>query len=216
MPSASTSALTPVATTPAPPTSTFAADTHLWAIVDPDIARENPVEDKHRRLVRSHRSSPYDRELKPNAKIRDELSVCWTSRRCCLRALNTCPTGYLELRAQPATHVGGAGPHLEVPVLPDKRQAWPHEVPEVGDVARSFRGQAGRGRAAATVDGDRHRRCPRVARTQHGRLSSESVCGQAAEQSRRRREQYVFHIASSMLILDHRSSTSTYYSSCKL
>ncbi|TFK83452.1 atypical/PIKK/PI3K protein kinase [Polyporus arcularius HHB13444] len=75
VPSASTSALTPVATTPAPPTSTFAADTHLWAIVDPDIARENPVEDKHRRLVRSHRSSPYDRELKPNAKIRDELSV---------------------------------------------------------------------------------------------------------------------------------------------
>ncbi|KAF8907363.1 atypical/PIKK/PI3K protein kinase [Gymnopilus junonius] len=35
----------------------------------------NPVEDKHRRLVRSHRSSPYDRELKPNAKIRDELAV---------------------------------------------------------------------------------------------------------------------------------------------
>ncbi|KAI0714408.1 atypical/PIKK/PI3K protein kinase [Cerioporus squamosus] len=75
VPSTSTSALTPVATTPAPPTSTFAADTHLWAVVDPDIARENPVEDKHRRLVRSHRSSPYDRELKPNAKIRDELSV---------------------------------------------------------------------------------------------------------------------------------------------
>lgn len=44
-------------------------------MVDPDIAHENPVEDKHRRLVRSHRSSPYDRELKPNAKIRDELAV---------------------------------------------------------------------------------------------------------------------------------------------
>ena len=38
---------------------------------------ENPVEDKHRRLVRSHRSSPYDRELKPNAKIRDDLGVSW-------------------------------------------------------------------------------------------------------------------------------------------
>ncbi|KAH9846234.1 atypical/PIKK/PI3K protein kinase [Lenzites betulinus] len=63
-----------VAATPAPPTSSFTSDTHLWQIVDPDIARENPVEDKHRRLVRSHRSSPYDRELKPNAKIRDELS----------------------------------------------------------------------------------------------------------------------------------------------
>ncbi|KAI0833713.1 atypical/PIKK/PI3K protein kinase [Trametes gibbosa] len=63
-----------VVATPAPPTSSFTSDTHLWQIVDPDIARENPVEDKHRRLVRSHRSSPYDRELKPNAKIRDELS----------------------------------------------------------------------------------------------------------------------------------------------
>ncbi|KAG2051713.1 putative atypical/PIKK/PI3K protein kinase [Suillus hirtellus] len=54
--------------------SYFATDPHLWAILDPEIARENPVEDKHRRLVRSHRSSPYDRELKPNAKIRDELN----------------------------------------------------------------------------------------------------------------------------------------------
>ncbi|KAG1885374.1 phosphoinositide 3-kinase family, accessory domain-containing protein, partial [Suillus subluteus] len=52
----------------------FATDPHLWAILDPEIARENPVEDRHRRLVRSHRSSPYElRELKPNAKIRDEL-----------------------------------------------------------------------------------------------------------------------------------------------
>ena len=36
---------------------------------------ENPVEDKHRRLVRSHRSGPLDREMKPNAAIRDELNV---------------------------------------------------------------------------------------------------------------------------------------------
>jgi len=49
----------------------------MWAVVDPDIPRENPVEDKHRRLVRSHRSSPYDRELKPNTKLRDELGVCF-------------------------------------------------------------------------------------------------------------------------------------------
>lgn len=73
--------LVPVASTSQAPTasasvsSAFASDPHLWTIVDPDIARENPVEDKHRRLVRSHRSSPYDRELKPNAKIRDELGV---------------------------------------------------------------------------------------------------------------------------------------------
>jgi len=50
-------------------------DASLWQIIDPELARENPVEDKHRRLVRSHRSGPLDRELKPNAKIRDELGV---------------------------------------------------------------------------------------------------------------------------------------------
>lgn len=54
--------------------ASFVNDPNLWSVVDPDISNENPVEDKHRRLVRSHRSSPYDRELKPNAKIRDELT----------------------------------------------------------------------------------------------------------------------------------------------
>lgn len=67
-------AITHTSNVPGAP-ATFVADPHLWAILDPDIFRENPVEDKHRRLVRSHRSSPYDRELKPNAKIRDELGV---------------------------------------------------------------------------------------------------------------------------------------------
>ncbi|KAG6873034.1 hypothetical protein C0995_003790 [Termitomyces sp. Mi166 len=54
-------------------TSVFGPESNLWSVNDPEASRENPVEDKHRRLVRSHRSSPYDRELKPNAKIRDEL-----------------------------------------------------------------------------------------------------------------------------------------------
>jgi phosphatidylinositol 3-kinase len=54
-------------------------DPGLWSVVDPDASNDNPVEDKHRRLVRSHRSSPYDRELKPNAKIRDELTVRFSS-----------------------------------------------------------------------------------------------------------------------------------------
>jgi phosphatidylinositol 3-kinase len=71
--------------TPSPPTThspgppllpaSFHTDPSMWAVVDPDIPRDNPVEDKHRRLVRSHRSSPYDRELKPNTKLRDELGV---------------------------------------------------------------------------------------------------------------------------------------------
>ncbi|KAJ1930687.1 Phosphatidylinositol (PI) 3-kinase [Tieghemiomyces parasiticus] len=42
---------------------------------DPELHRENLAEAKHRRLVRSHRNGPLDRELKPNAKIRDELNV---------------------------------------------------------------------------------------------------------------------------------------------
>ncbi|KAI8968466.1 kinase-like domain-containing protein [Mycotypha africana] len=44
------------------------------AILDMDMQRDNPVEAKHRRLVRSHRNGPLDRDLKPNPKIRDELN----------------------------------------------------------------------------------------------------------------------------------------------
>ncbi|KAF8968035.1 kinase-like domain-containing protein [Flammula alnicola] len=75
--SSATSTLPTIAQTPSTPSisTSFITDTNLWSVVDPDIAHENPVEDKHRRLVRSHRSSPYDRELKPNANIRDELAV---------------------------------------------------------------------------------------------------------------------------------------------
>ncbi|KAG1088157.1 hypothetical protein G6F42_020372 [Rhizopus arrhizus] len=47
---------------------------HYSVVVDPDFQRENPVEAKHRRLVRSHRNGPLDRDLKPNPKIRDELN----------------------------------------------------------------------------------------------------------------------------------------------
>jgi phosphatidylinositol 3-kinase len=59
--------------------SSQAADAALFVVVDPEIVRENPVEAKHRRLVRSHRNGPLDRELKPNAKIRDELNVSFLS-----------------------------------------------------------------------------------------------------------------------------------------
>jgi phosphatidylinositol 3-kinase len=53
-------------------------DPHLWAVLDPEMELENPVEDKHRRLVRSHRNGPLDRELKPNPDIRNDLNVCHT------------------------------------------------------------------------------------------------------------------------------------------
>ena len=47
----------------------------ISAVWDPETIKDNPVESKHRRLVRSHRNGPLDRDLKPNAKIRDELNV---------------------------------------------------------------------------------------------------------------------------------------------
>jgi phosphatidylinositol 3-kinase len=42
--------------------------------IDPEL--DNPVENKHRRLVRSERHTFFDVDLKPNSKIRDELNVC--------------------------------------------------------------------------------------------------------------------------------------------
>ena len=48
----------------------------LIRIYDPEVgAKDNPAEGKHRRLVRSHRTGVLDRDLKPNAKIRDELNT---------------------------------------------------------------------------------------------------------------------------------------------
>ncbi|KAI9812758.1 MAG: Phosphatidylinositol (PI) 3-kinase [Pycnora praestabilis] len=49
---------------------------NLFKVYDPEVgARDNPAESKHRRLVRSHRTGVLDRDLKPNAKIRDELNM---------------------------------------------------------------------------------------------------------------------------------------------
>ncbi len=48
----------------------------LIRIYDPEVgAKDNPAETKHRRLVRSQRAGVLDRELKPNAKNRDELNT---------------------------------------------------------------------------------------------------------------------------------------------
>ncbi|KAI0476169.1 phosphatidylinositol 3 [Xylariaceae sp. FL0804] len=46
-------------------------------IYDPEVgARDNPAESKHRRLVRSqHRHGIMDKDLRPNAKVRDELNM---------------------------------------------------------------------------------------------------------------------------------------------
>jgi phosphatidylinositol 3-kinase len=55
---------------------TYGYGGRLMRVYDPEVgARDNPAENKHRRLVRSHRTGLLDRDLKPNAKIRDELNV---------------------------------------------------------------------------------------------------------------------------------------------
>lgn len=47
----------------------------LIRIYDPEVGtKDNPAESKHRRLVRSPRTGVMDRDLKPNAKVRDELN----------------------------------------------------------------------------------------------------------------------------------------------
>jgi phosphatidylinositol 3-kinase len=57
------------------PMFTRAAEASFIKVVDLEMFRENPVENKHRKLVRSHRNGPMDRDLKPNSKIRDDLNV---------------------------------------------------------------------------------------------------------------------------------------------
>lgn len=49
----------------------------LVRIYDPEVgARDNPADSKHRRLFRSaHRNGIMDKDLKPNAKVRDELNL---------------------------------------------------------------------------------------------------------------------------------------------
>ncbi|KAK3695039.1 kinase-like domain-containing protein [Podospora appendiculata] len=49
----------------------------LIRVYDPEVgARDNPAESKHRRLIRSrHRNGILDKDLKPNAKGRDELNL---------------------------------------------------------------------------------------------------------------------------------------------
>ena len=50
--------------------------TPLIRVYDPEVGtKDNPAESKHRRLVRNHRSGVLDRDLKPNAKFRDELNA---------------------------------------------------------------------------------------------------------------------------------------------
>ena len=48
----------------------------LVCVYDPEVGqKENWVESKHRRLIRSHRTGAMDRDMKPNARVRDDLNL---------------------------------------------------------------------------------------------------------------------------------------------
>jgi hypothetical protein len=47
----------------------------LVVVQDPESARESPIEAKHQKLARVHRSSPVDRDLRPTPAVRSQLNV---------------------------------------------------------------------------------------------------------------------------------------------
>ncbi|WVQ78275.1 hypothetical protein IAT38_000360 [Cryptococcus sp. DSM 104549] len=70
--------LHPVSQNPQPvsalPPDLLSTDNHLWRTYDPDAWRENPVEVKHRKLLRSQRLGDEGRDLKPGPADRDRLN----------------------------------------------------------------------------------------------------------------------------------------------
>ncbi|WRT67140.1 uncharacterized protein IL334_004106 [Kwoniella shivajii] len=56
------------------PPHLLSSDPYLWRTYDPDAWRENPVEVKHRKLLRSQRLGDEGRDLKPGPAERDRLN----------------------------------------------------------------------------------------------------------------------------------------------
>ncbi|WWC69461.1 uncharacterized protein I206_103401 [Kwoniella pini CBS 10737] len=56
------------------PPHLLSSDPYLWRTYDPDAWRENPVEIKHRKLLRSQRLGDEGRDLKPGPAERDRLN----------------------------------------------------------------------------------------------------------------------------------------------
>lgn len=61
--------------TSALPPNLLSNDPHLWKTYDPEAWKENPVEIKHRKLLRSQRLGDEGRDLKPGPADRDRLNV---------------------------------------------------------------------------------------------------------------------------------------------
>jgi len=57
------------------PPNMLSTDPHLWRTYDPDAWRENPIETKHRKLLRSQRLGDEGKDLKPGPVDRDRLNV---------------------------------------------------------------------------------------------------------------------------------------------
>ncbi|KAE8541128.1 hypothetical protein D1P53_002482 [Cryptococcus gattii VGV] len=60
--------------TSALPPNLLSNDPHLWKTYDPEAWKENPVEIKHRKLLRSQRLGDEGRDLKPGPADRDRLN----------------------------------------------------------------------------------------------------------------------------------------------
>ncbi|OCF41221.1 phosphatidylinositol 3-kinase [Kwoniella heveanensis CBS 569] len=56
------------------PPDLLSTDPHLWRTYDPDAWRENPIEIKHRKLLRSQRLGDQGKDLKPGPADRDRLN----------------------------------------------------------------------------------------------------------------------------------------------
>lgn len=62
------------------PPDLLSTDPHLWRTFDPDAWRDNPVEVKHRKLLRSQRLGDQGKDLKPGPADRDRLNVGYDGR----------------------------------------------------------------------------------------------------------------------------------------
>jgi hypothetical protein len=97
------------------------SETPYTVFIDPEM--DNPVENKHRRLVRSERHTFFDVDLKPNSKIRDELNV--------YDFFYSLSIENPEIPTYPPTIIRGKRFGLEVSISLVKRQERADQVPKM-------------------------------------------------------------------------------------
>lgn len=161
----------------------------IFTVVDPEVARENPVEAKHTRLHRSHRTGPLDRELRPEKSVRDELNVGPLSSSPRIpRLISYGETGDPQLPLDQAPVPKRPRPGLALPLLPHARIPRVDQVPQIRRLVRPLGVPPGGRRAAPAVVRRRRRRrvgAARAARRVPRAAESPRVRGEAAGQGRR-------------------------------